>query len=129
MNKQIFTFAILVMQFFALTILTSCATPMQTEEREQAINKAVNESVDAPEVWSAEVAKHVDVPTRWLQSFNDPELLKLIDEGKKNNIDLQMAAANMDKAWLLAKQSGAALKPTVDLSLDRNQSGSAEGGA
>ncbi len=129
MNKQISVFAILSTHFFSLLILTSCATPMQTEEREQVINKAVNESVDAPEVWSAEVAKHVDVPTRWLQSFNDPELLKLIDEGKKNNIDLQMAAANMDKAWLLAKQSGAALKPTVDLSLDRNQSGSAEGGA
>jgi len=56
-------------------------------------------------------------------------MLNLIEEGKAKNIDLQIAAGNMDKAWLLAKQSGAALKPTADLSLGRTQSGSAEGGS
>lgn len=110
-------------------MLVSCATPMKTEEREQAIEKAAVESIKTPAEWSTEVAKSVEIPMRWLESFNDPQMLKLIKEGKTNNIDLQVAAGNMDKAWLLAKQSGAALKPTADLSLGRTQSGSAEGGA
>ena len=114
----------------SITVLltASCATPMKTEQREQAVEKAVGESIASPTEWSTELEKKVKVPTRWLESFNDPAMLKLIEEAKRNNIDLQVAAGNMDKAWLLAKQSGAALKPTADLSLGRAQSGSVDGG-
>jgi len=104
-------------------LVTSCVTT-QREEREQAIEQAI----ETPASWAADSAENAESPTRWLESFNDPMLLKLIEEGKANNIDLQMAAGNMDKAWLLAKQSGAALKPITDLSLGRTQSGSADGG-
>jgi NodT family efflux transporter outer membrane factor (OMF) lipoprotein len=114
----------------AVLFIASCATPMNTEQREQVIEKAVGESITPPTEWSTEeLAKNVKVPTRWLESFNDPVMLKLIEEAKSNNINLQVAAGNMDKAWLLAKQSGAALKPTADLSLGRTQSGSVEGSA
>ena len=104
-------------------LVASCATT-QKEEREQAIEKAV----ETPASWAVDIAENAESPTRWLESFNDPMLLKLIEEGKANNIDLQVAAGNMDKAWLLAKQSGAALKPIADLSLGRTRSGSADGG-
>ncbi len=113
----------------ATFLLASCATPMNTEQREQAIEKAVDVSIKSPAEWASEVAKQVQIPTRWLESFNDPQMLRLIEEGKSNNLDLQVAAGNMDKAWLLAKQSGAALKPTADLNLGRTQSGSVEGGS
>jgi len=105
-------------------LATSCATITRKDDREQAVEK----TVEAPASWATKIAENQDVPTRWLDSFNAPMMLKLIEEGKANNIDLQVAAGNMDKAWLLAKQSGAALKPTADLSLGRAQSGSAEGG-
>ena len=105
-------------------LVTSCVTT-QREEREQAIEQAI----ETPASWAADSAENAESPTRWLESFNDPMLLKLIEEGKANNIDLQVAAGNMDKAWLLAKQSGAALKPSADLSLGRAESGSAAGGA
>jgi len=104
-------------------LVASCVTT-QREEREQAIEKAV----ETPASWAVDIAENAESPTRWLESFNDPMLLKLIEEGKANNIDLQVAAGNMDKAWLLAKQSGAALKPIADLSLGRIQSGSVDGG-
>ena len=91
-------------------LVASCVTT-QREEREQAIEKAV----ETPASWAADIAENAESPTRWLESFNDTMLLKLIEEGKANNIDLQVAAGNMDKAWLLAKQSGAALKPIADL--------------
>jgi len=103
---------------------TSCVTTTPQSKREQSVEKAV----DTPTSWASQYAGTADHQTRWLESFNDPVMLKLIEEGKANNIDLQMAAANMDKAWLLARQSGAALKPTADLSLGRAQSGSADGG-
>jgi NodT family efflux transporter outer membrane factor (OMF) lipoprotein len=104
---------------------TSCVTTTHKGEREQTIEKAV----EAPASWATKIAESDNVPTQWLKSFNDPMMLKLIEEGKANNIDLQVAAGNMDKAWLLAKQSGSALKPSADLSLGRAQSGSADSGA
>jgi NodT family efflux transporter outer membrane factor (OMF) lipoprotein len=104
---------------------TSCVTTTHKGEREQTIEKAV----EAPASWVTKIAESDNVPTQWLKSFNDPMMLKLIEEGKANNIDLQVAAGNMNKAWLLAKQSGAALKPSADLSLGRAQSGSADSGA
>ncbi len=122
---KIINFAILIT---SAAILTSCATPMSTERRELAIEQTVEESIEAPKEWSTEVAKSVNIPTRWLESFNDPQMLKLIEEGKANNIDLQLAAGNMEKAWLMSEQSGVALKPTADLSLSRSQAGSVDGG-
>lgn len=116
----------------ALTIAlltTSCAIFTPKEVQQQAIDTATN----APESWATEVAKNAlkadDAPAKWLASFNDPVMLKLIKEAKTNNRDLQVAAGNMDKAWLLAKQSGAALKPTVDLSLGGGRSGVVDGGS
>jgi len=104
-------------------LVASCVTT-QREEREQAIEQAI----ETPASWAADSAENAESPTRWLESFDDPMLLKLIEEGKANNIDLQVAAGNMDKAWLLAKQSGAALKPIADLSLGGTQSGSSDAG-
>ena len=106
-------------------LATSCATMSSRD----AADRAVEEAVETPATWAINTVENKDVPTQWLESFNDPILLKLIEEGLANNRDLQVAAGNMDKAWLLAKQSGSALKPTADLSLSGAQSGSADGGA
>ena len=111
-----------------LLLLGACATPMNTATREKAIEKAVQESIATPTDWAALASKNVEFKTTWLAAFNDPQMLELIAEGKKNNINLQMAAGNMDRAWLLAEKSGSALKPSADLSLGRTQTGSASGG-
>jgi NodT family efflux transporter outer membrane factor (OMF) lipoprotein len=113
----------------AVLLTTSCVTTApQKAEREETVKTAIT----APGLWATEVvknaAKHGDVSAKWLQSFNDPLMLKLIKEGKANNLDLKLAAGNMDKAWLLAKQSGAALKPSADLSLGASQSDNLNGG-
>ena len=104
---------------------TSCVTTTPESEREQSVEKAVV----TPTSWASQYAGTGEIQTRWLASFNDPMMLKLIEEGRANNIDLQMAAGNMEKAWLLARQSSAATKPTADLSLGRAHSGSADGGS
>ena len=105
-------------------LVTSCATNTANEDSKLAAKQAIK----APNAWVTEVSKnaskHKNDSVKWLESFNDPILLKLIAEAKDNNLDLKVASGNMDKAWLLAEQSGAALKPTVDLSIGRTQSGS-----
>lgn len=117
--KKLVSFCISVGVLFT----TSCATSDQSAESRQAAQAAIT----PPAAWATEVAKNAgkqgNEPAKWLQSFNDPTLLKLIAEAKANNFDLKAAAGRMNKAQLLAKQSGVALKPTVDLSLGANEAG------
>ena len=76
-----------------------------------------------PTTWSTNSTNQQPVNITWLKSFNDPLLLALIKEGQKNNIDLQLTSAKMNRAWLLAAKSATALKPTVNLSIGQSQSG------
>ena len=110
----------------AIVLLVASCAPMSSKN---GAERALEDAVETPATWAVKTVKNEDVPTQWIESFHDPILLKLIKEGIANNSDLQVASGNMDKAWLLAKQSGSALKPTADLSLGGAQSGSAEGGA
>lgn len=107
----------------------SCATNTVKQDSQKAADEAV-EKLDVPDNWTApDLIKYEDVhaSTKWIESFNDPVMLKLIEEGKTNNLNLKVTAANMDKAWLLADQSNTALKPTADLSLGANRAGGGEG--
>lgn len=106
-------------------MMTACAVSTPKAERKKTVDAAVN----TPAVWAVKTKQYASNTTTWAESFNDPLMLKLIEEGKANNLNLQVAAHNMDKAWLLAEKSGTALKPSVNLSLGRAQSGSANGGA
>jgi NodT family efflux transporter outer membrane factor (OMF) lipoprotein len=88
----------------------------------------VETAANVPAAWSTALSENVKGPENWLKEFADPKLMALIKEGQDNNLDLKMAAGNMDSAWLLAEKSGAALQPNVNLALDRGQSGGVEGG-
>lgn len=115
--------------------LSACVATDDTEQN-SAIN---NQALNTPATWSTDVnsnaaginisGANISGPRQWLESFNDPLLLKLVAEGKANNFELKAAAANMNKAWLLAEKSGAALKPTLDLSLGKTQLGNMSGGS
>ena len=68
------------------------------------------------------------IQSGWLQTFNDPQLDKLVGEVLTKNFDLQIAAAKVDAAAASAKQAGAALTPAVNLGLKGSNQGSLEGG-
>ena len=111
------------------SVIALLATSCATKSPEKRVDQAVEKAVETPATWAINTdEENKDVSAQWLESFNDPILLKLIEEGITNNSDLQVTAGNMDKAWLLAKQSGSALKPTADLSLSGTRSGRADGG-
>lgn len=97
---------------FLPLLLTACVSAPLYEDG-TLLEKTV------PEAWATSLAENSSAS--WLKSFNDPMMLELIAEGIANNNDVQSAAENMDKAWLLAKKSGAALKPNADLSLAGSQ--------
>jgi len=88
--------------------------------------QAVAHTLGAPDQWS-EQSIDKNVAVNWLASFNDPVLLALISEGKANNIDLKISAANVEKANLLSAKSATALQPVANLSLSSNQSGALTG--
>ncbi len=81
--------------------------------------------IDPKTKWSTKTGnlEYDPVLVKWLSSFEDAILLEFIDEGKVNNQTLKIAAANVKKAWLLANQAGAGLKPALDLALSGSSAG------
>ncbi|MDY0223653.1 MAG: efflux transporter outer membrane subunit [Desulfobacterium sp.] len=111
------------------SLLASCSgIPLGKRSAGARIDGAIDkeiEEIKPDNEWSTVMANLAQTPAHvnWLSSFKDPVLLRLIEEGKENNRILKIAAANVDKARLLADQAGAGLKPTLDLAF----SGAGEG--
>lgn len=106
------------------TILAGCSDKVAThDDAIKSITEAPVMEEVADKKWSAAESYGV-VDDDWLKSFNDPQLLILVEEAQKNNYGLKISSAQVDRAEALAKQAGAALKPTVGLSGGyRDQSG------
>ena len=115
---------------FALaSLLSSCSSLVYDKGREEgAAQQSIENQVRdiGPESeWASNTDQVDSVPISvdWLSSFNDSNLLELIEEGKGNNRNLKVAAANVERAWLLARQAGVGLRPTLDLALGGSRTG------
>ncbi len=107
-------------------LLTACGAAPSREEVEADVDQAVeSETPISPEQWGTQSDAGV-VQVGWIDTFNDPALTKLIEEAQANNRDLAAAAANVDRAWALARQAGAALAPNIGLSTDVGVTGRAD---
>lgn len=85
-----------------------------------------------PEVattWEAVEASVGDVEVGWVEQFDDPVLAALVDEAQRNNRNLQAASANVDQARALARQAGAAVTPSVNLTAAGQRGGLVDGSA
>lgn len=71
--------------------------------------------------WQQDVARHPDVKRTdtvsrdWWQDFKDPALNAVIDEGRKNNADLVIAAARVAQARALLSTRQSDLYPSLDV--------------
>ena len=117
---------------FGLTIaivaglLTGCAAAPAREAIETDVDQAVaSQSPTTPERWGADSATGT-VQVGWIDSFNDPALTELVEEAQAKNRDLAAAAANVDRAWALARQAGAALGPDIAIAAGAGRSGAAD---
>lgn len=105
-----------------LGLLTACGPTRQ--EIEADVSAAVEAETPAvPERFGTQTSA-TDVQVGWIESFDDPALVKLVKEAQANNQNLRAAAANVERARALAKQAGAALKPNVDLTAGAVRAGS-----
>lgn len=81
--------------------------------------------VDLPERFNTQASVMAKTPTvttspnialtNWWTLFNDPVLNDLVANAQKNNADVQIAVARLGQAQALARQAGAALYPTLNL--------------
>lgn len=110
----------------AAGLLTGCGAAPSREAMEADVDQAVESEFPAtPERWGTESGTGA-VQVGWIDTFKDPALTKLVEEAQSNNRDLAAAAANVDRAWALARQAGAALTPDIDISAGGGRSGSAD---
>ena len=107
-----------------LLFLTGCAS---TAPREEAPAVAAEQIPETPEQWRSG-GDAGEVQLGWLESFDDATLAGLVEEALEHNQDLRAAAANVDRSRALARQAGAALKPSVNLAAGGERSGSAASG-
>ena len=105
-----------------IVLLAGCATPQSSPARRQAHLPIAN-------TWQAGGdAEPRLVDDGWLASFQDPRLSWLVEEALRNNRDLRGSAAKVAEAEARARQAGAALLPTIDLSAGSTGSGTVNAG-
>ena len=96
-----------------LALLSACAPTR--EEIDAKVDTAIGQEVgEVPETFSTE-ADFGEVEVGWIDTFRDPLLKQLVEEAQQNNKNLRSAALNVDRSWALARQAGAALLPSLDL--------------
>jgi len=64
-----------------------------------------------PADWKSTAGTAGAIVTEWVDTFGDPQLEALVDEGLRNNLDLYAAAARIDVAAALVIQARALLYP------------------
>lgn len=106
-------------------LLSACANIASREEAGAAARAGLPET---PKAWAMAQEAIGEVEVGWVASFNDPLLTALVEEAQANNKNLQVAAANVERSWALARQAGAALAPNVSLAAGASESGVIENG-
>ena len=100
--------------FLAPVLLVACATapPPETEE---ALAKALPSTTGIPAEFQVDEVDSGEVDDGWIATFGDTRLDALVDESVANNLNLRVAASQVDRAAGLARLAGASLKPMVGL--------------
>ncbi len=108
----------------AVVLTSGCALLTSQEDVGKAVDQArITESSAAPARWAVG-ADTGGVRIGWVGTFDDPALVKLVEEALLNNRNLQVAAAGEERARALAAKAGAALAPSVDLTAGAGRAGS-----
>jgi NodT family efflux transporter outer membrane factor (OMF) lipoprotein len=102
----------------SVLLVYGCATA-PAPEIPQILEEALPETTEIPAEWTAPADDAGEVDDGWIKNFGDPELEALVEEAvSEQNPNLRVLSAQVDRAAGLARQAGAALKPTVALGAD-----------
>lgn len=103
-------------------LVSGCASTTARDQAEAAVDTEVEQQ--QPAEWKGP-AEAGEIQVDWIASFGDSVLSDLVREAQANNKNLRASRANVDRARALAVQAGAALKPSVSLSVGASRSGNA----
>jgi multidrug efflux system outer membrane protein len=85
--------------------------------------------VDAPSAWRVEYQEAAEAAnTPWWQAFGDPTLDRLVDDAVRENLDLQIAAARVDRFLGALRTTRSQLFPQFDYSADASTNRVSENG-
>jgi NodT family efflux transporter outer membrane factor (OMF) lipoprotein len=114
----------------AIVFLPACKSAAPPPTTEEVLKEALPKTTEIPEGFkAAEFVDTGEVDDGWIKSFGDAELVELVDEAMRNNLDLRIAATQIDAAAAAAVQAGARLKPTLDLAVGAAGSGTSSAGS
>jgi len=102
---------ILISSWILAILVSGCATVATHDEAVATIKKPIE---NLPQNFKNQVGEKMK-DDGWLKSFNDPKLVKLVDEALKKNPGIKIAEAKVEQARGLIQQSESKLKPTVGL--------------
>ena len=75
-------------------------------------------AVGPPTDWRTSLGVAVPVDTQWWESFGDPQLSRLVEQARRNNPDVQLAAARVEEARATERGSRGLLLPALGVGVD-----------
>lgn len=97
-----------------LALLTACATT-PPPSADETLGQVLPASTDVPVEFQTDAVDSGEVDDGWIATFGDDRLNALVDEAIANNLNLRLAATQVDRAAGLARLAGASLKPMIGL--------------
>lgn len=101
-----------------LTLVLVCASGCKVKNAPstaQTVEGALPEGSEAPDAWAAGVGDDGHVDDGWIATFEDPQLDRLVDEAMQNNLNLRLAATQVDRAAGLSRIAASYLKPSIGI--------------
>jgi multidrug efflux system outer membrane protein len=101
----------------------SCASTLdEPPDKQEILQESLPESTAIPAAWVAPQGDTGNVDDGWIKTFNDPQLEMLVAEAiDKQNPNMLLLSAQVDRAEALARLGNAALQPTVALGGDLSE--------
>lgn len=120
MLKYLFLSVTVISLLGIVGIIAGCAVKQEPTAQEIQ-TEVLPQTTTVPEQFSA-AQDNGKVDSGWIDSFSDSQLNALVAEALQNNLNLQVAQAQVERASALSVLAGAALKPTVGYGVEASQS-------
>jgi NodT family efflux transporter outer membrane factor (OMF) lipoprotein len=90
----------------------------QAPTQSEIADEALPSSTEIPPEWSADAADSGKVDDGWIAAFGDEQLEALVEEMLQNNLNLRLAATQVERASAISRLAAASLSPMVGVGGD-----------
>ncbi len=107
-----------VLLFAAVGMSLSACAVQQAPTQSEIADEALPSSTEIPPEWSADAADSGKVDDGWIAAFGDEQLEALVEEMLQNNLNLRLAATQVERASAISRLAAASLSPMVGVGGD-----------